>query len=52
MTDEELKELGKIVDNGTTYMNVGHIFYKGKDNCLNYFGEQDEECIKYNATHK
>ena len=38
-----------IVDDGTNYVNVGHIFRGDKDVCLENFGEQDEECIKHNA---
>ena len=52
MTTDELKDLEKIVDNGTTYMNVGHVYRGEEDVCLKMFGEQDEECIKHNATNK
>lgn len=41
-------DLGSFVDNGTTYANVGHIYRGDKDKCLEFLGEQDDECIKYN----
>jgi hypothetical protein len=59
MNDKDLKD---IVDNGTTYATVGHIYARGffderptnecKDVCLKMFGEQDEECIEHNAKIK
>ena len=40
--------LKDLVDNGTTYVNVGHVYRGEEDVCLKMFGEQDEECIKHN----
>ena len=39
-----MDELQKMCDDGTTTMNVRHMFKGGKDVCLEYFGEEDEEC--------
>jgi hypothetical protein len=49
LRDNEFLGLKDIVDNGTTYMNVGHVYRGEEDVCLKMFGEQDEECIKHNA---
>lgn len=38
------------IDNGTTNVTVGYIFRGDEDKCLDYFGEQDEECKKNNQT--
>lgn len=48
-SNKDSNSLENIVDNGTTYANVGHIFHGDKDVCLGFFGEQDEECIKHNG---
>ena len=46
--------LTDFIDNGTTTSTVGHVFKsdfqgnRGRDICLEMFGEQDEECRKYN----
>jgi hypothetical protein len=46
------------VDNGTTHVTVSHVFRsdysgnRGKDMCLETFGEQDAECIAYNEKLK
>ena len=49
-----MKELKHLVDNGTNYVTVSHIIKsdyfgnKGRDLCLEYFGEEDEECREHN----
>lgn len=55
MKDEIITEPIEI-DNGTTYSTVRHMFKgdylgnKGRDMCLEMFGEEDEECREYNRT--
>lgn len=49
MNEDLMKYLKGIVDNGTTYMTVKHVYRGDEDVCLKTFGEQDEECIKHNA---
>lgn len=41
--------LRQLVSDQVKKINVGHIFRGEVDKCLEYFGEQDEECIKHNA---
>ncbi len=42
-------KLDNLVDDGTIYRNVGHVFNGDEDICLKLFGQQNEECIKHNA---
>lgn len=52
---KEITALAALVDNGTTYMNVGHVTRsdfagnQGRDVCMEMFGEEDDECRKHNA---
>lgn len=45
----------KDIDNSTTYATAQHVFKsdyngnKGRDVCLEMFGEEDQECRDYNA---
>lgn len=53
MTSQTPGEEFKI-DNGTTHATARHVFKsdlhgnRGKDMCLEMFGEEDEECREYN----
>lgn len=57
--NSDLDGLKDIIDNGTTYVNVNHIYKSGffdnrpdtekEDVCLKMLGEESEECIKHNA---
>lgn len=49
MSKDYWSDLIPIVDNGTTEVNVSHVFRGDEDVCLKMFGEQNEECIKHNA---
>lgn len=52
--------LSKLVDNGTIYAIVQHVYARGffdkrpisqcEDVCLKMFGKQNDECIKHNAS--
>ena len=45
----EFESLLHVVDDSVIETTVRHIFRNGKDICKEYFGEEDEECIKHNA---
>jgi len=49
MSKDYFSDLIPLVDDGTTEVNVGHVFRGDKDMCLEFFGEQNEECKKHNA---
>jgi hypothetical protein len=48
MNEKDYDKLKDMVDDTVTTVYIGHIFRGDVDKCLEYFGEQDEECIKHN----
>jgi hypothetical protein len=52
-TPDEKKE----IDDGTTYATARHVFKsdylgnRGRDCCLEMFGEEDDECREYNKNY-
>jgi len=45
-------------DDSTTYANVGHVIHRdyggnrGPDRCLQFFGEESDECVAYNLKYE
>ena len=58
MRYQEWEELKRKVDNGTMHMNMSHVFKgdfsgnKGKDACMEMFGEENDECVEYNKKYE
>lgn len=46
----EFSDLIHLCDDTVTTVTVGHIFRGDIDRCLEYFGEQTDECIAHNLT--
>lgn len=53
-----MEDLKDLVDNGTTYVSIRHMIKsdfsgnQGRDMCLEYFGEEDDECREHNKKYE
>lgn len=52
MNEFRIEGIEKLIDNREVEVNCSHILRGDEDMCLNYFGEQDKECIKINEKNK
>ena len=48
LNEKDMQALKDICDDSTTVMTVRHMMRGDRDMCMEYFGQQDDECVATN----